>query len=148
MVKNLLEFQLAEEVYLTGMEGYVASREERALIQSLLSTQALRDKSLAIQNNEQMEWEAAVLALLQGSPEEANAKIPQGHERTLELTVRVVEQAYMYHASSTTIYLCDATPIYLSMHACFYLCMHELLDRLCMHEQPIYLCIYLFDASS
>jgi hypothetical protein len=141
MVKNLLEFQLAEEVYITGMDGYVASREERALIQSLLSTQALRDKSLAIQNNEQMEWEAAVLALLRGSPEEAKAKIPQGHERTLELTLRVVEQAYTYHASSTraAVYLCHATPIYLSMHPCIYLSMHE---------QYIYVCLYLGHSSS
>ena len=93
LLKAMQEKDLDEELYMTTVEGYSPTGEERSLIEKLLCIDNLREKTSAIEENPHIKSEAPVLALLRGSPEEAQGKIDQESARALELTCRVVAEA-------------------------------------------------------
>jgi len=94
LLKMVQENDMNEELYMSTVKGYTPTSEERALIEKLLCIDNLRERALAIDpENPHIKSEAPVLALLRGTPEEAQGKIDQESDRALELTCRVVAEA-------------------------------------------------------
>ena len=75
LLKKMQEKDLDEELKMTSMEGYVPTSEERAWIESLLCIENLRETVSAIQDDPHIKSEAAVLALLRGTPDEAKVQL-------------------------------------------------------------------------
>ena len=92
LLKTLQSAEFDEQLHMTMVADYTPSPEERALIESMLCLENMRDKTAAIGDNPHIKSEAAVLSALRGSPDEAQTKIDPEDSRALELTNRVVEE--------------------------------------------------------
>merc|ERR1719409_14702 len=93
LLKTLQSAEFDEQLHMTMVADYTPSPEERALIESMLCLENMRDKTAAVGDNPHIKSEAAVLSALRGSPDEAQTKIDPEDSRALELTNRVVEES-------------------------------------------------------